>query len=169
MTEEALIQKMRERVADRRRATSAASWPGNYADISPTFGPAPLDLVEDAQRRFGFPIPSLLVRLWSEIANGGIGPGYGIFGVEGGMTDETVDLPLPDLYLEWKDYDEWVELVGRRAAERTVPICDWGCNTLSAIDCSTPDGNMLLISEGVTRIDQGVSFDRLDRRLARGD
>ena len=160
MTEDALIQKMRERVADHRRTTSAANWPGNYADIAESFGPAPLDLVEDAQRRFGFPIPSFLVRLWSEVANGGIGPGYGIFGVEGGMTDDMLDLPLPDLYLAWKDQEEWIELTGRGAAERTIPICDWGCNTFSAIDCSTPDGNMLLFSEGVTRIDHGVSFAR---------
>lgn len=158
MTEDELIVRMRERAADRRRATSAASWARNYADIAPSFGPAQLEVVEDAKRRFGFPLPNLLLRLWSEVANGGIGPGYGIYGLEDGMTDDMLDLPLPDLFLQWKDYDGWIEQVGPKAAERIVPICHWGCNSFSAIDCSTPDGNMLMFRDGATRIDQRVTF-----------
>lgn len=160
MTEDELINKVRAVVANPRRDTSAAGWTGDYFAIAPSFGPASERAVEDAKRRFGFPIPSLLSRLWSEVANGGIGPGYGIYGVDGGMTDEGAYLPLPDLYLEWRDSEQWIELVGAESAQRTFPICDWGCCTFSAVDCSTPEGNLLLFAEGVERIDQGVTFAR---------
>ena len=158
MTEDELINKVRELVANPRRATSAAGWPSGYSAIAPSFRPASASVVEDAKRRLGFPIPNLLSRLWLEVANGGIGPGYGIYGLDGGMTDEAVYLPLPDLFLEWRDCEQWIELVGGESADRTFPICDWGCCTFSAVDCMTAEGNLLLFADGVKRIDQGVTF-----------
>ncbi|MFN7920088.1 MAG: hypothetical protein U0Q16_08330 [Bryobacteraceae bacterium] len=156
MTEEDLLRRVRSLVANPRRATSAAGWPGG--NLPPSFDPAPKQIVEEARRRFGFAIPGLLTRLWLEVANGGIGPGYGIFGVEGGMTDDGVDMPLPDLFLAEKDEEPWIELIAPSDAARTFPICDWGCCTFSAIDCSSSDGNMLLFVDGVKRIDQQVTF-----------
>lgn len=93
------------------------------------------------------------------MANGGIGPGYGIFGVEGGLSDD-LDLTLPDLHLESCDSECWIELVGEDAAARIIPICDWGCCSFSAVDCSTPEGNMLLFVDGTERADQQVTFAR---------
>jgi hypothetical protein len=158
MTEDEVIARVREMAADPRCATSAGGWPGGHAAIAESYGPAPDSVVEDAIRRFGFPIPTLLSRLWREVANGGIGPGYGLYGLEGGMTDDALDLPLPELFLEWRDSEEWIELVGAESAPRVFPICDWGCCSFSAVDCSTPEGNLLLFADGVERIDQGVTF-----------
>jgi hypothetical protein len=89
-----------------------------------------------------------------------VGPGYGIYGVEDGMADDMVGLTLPDLFLEWRDCEQWTELMGEESAEKTIPICDWGCCKFSAIDCTTPDGNMLLFVDGTKRVDQRVSFAR---------
>jgi hypothetical protein len=76
------------------------------------------------------------------------------------MTDDATDLPLPDLYLAYRDDQAWIDLVGEESAATTFPICDWGCCTFSAIDCSAPGGKMILYLAGVERIDQGVSFAR---------
>jgi hypothetical protein len=160
MTEDELIERIRERSTDPHRATSAAGWSGNHWIHAQSFPPAHPNVVREAQERFGFPLPTLLVRLWSEVANGGVGPGYGIYGLEGGLPDDGLDLPLPDLYLEYRDDSTWTELIGEESASRAFPICDWGCCSGSVLDCSTPEGNLILITDKQERIDQGVSFKR---------
>jgi hypothetical protein len=160
MTEDELVQRVRERSQNPQLTTSAAGWSCDYAKIAESFPPAEIGAVREAENRFGFPLPKLLVRLWAEVANGGIGPDCGIYGVENGMTDDTLDLPLPDLYLVYRDDQAWIDHVGKGSAATTFPICDWGCCTFSAIDCSAPGGKMILYLDGVERIDQGVSFAR---------
>lgn len=155
MTEDEILSKVRELASHPRRVTMAAGWPG-YSDPAPLFKPASDRTLADAKKRFGFAIPNLLARLWTEVANEGIGPGYGIDGLKGGMTDEGVYLPLPDLFLAWRDDQPWIDLVGYESSRRTFPICDWGCGTFSAIDSSTPDGNLLLFADGLNLIDQKV-------------
>lgn len=158
MTEDELVRRVCERSRNPRLATSAGGWGCGWENLAETFPPAPESVVQEALVRFGFPLPRLLVRLWSEVANGGIGPGYGIFGLEGGLTDDGLDLPLPDLYLMYRDEPYWIELIGAHSASKTFPICDWGCCTGSAMDCTLPQGNMILLADGVRRIDQEVSF-----------
>ena len=160
VTEDELVHRVLERSTNPRTATSAGSGSGNYWIHAPLFPPAPSRVVRDAQERFGFPLPTLLVRLWSEVANGGIGPGYGIYGLEGGLTDELVDLPLPDLYFEYREDSTWIELIGEQSASKAFQICDWGCCQGSVIDCSLPEGNMILITDKGVSIDQQVSFAR---------
>jgi len=133
MTEDELIAKVRELAANPRRATSAAAWSGNYFEIAESFRPAPVSVVKDAQLQFGFPIPNLLPRLSAEVANGGIGPGDGIYGLKDGMIDDGYNLPLPDLFLAERESEHWAELAGAECADRTIPICDWGRCTLSNV------------------------------------
>src|SRR6266404_6273636 len=152
MTDDYLIQRL-----DGKALVASRGFVLRHAE---RFAPAPLNVVREAQERFGFPLPPLLVRLWSEVANGGVGPGYGIYGLEGGLTDELVDLPLPDLFLEYRDSPHWIESVGEESASRSFPICDWGCCIGSVLDCSLPEGNLILITDKGERIDQGVSFAR---------
>ena len=40
--------------------------------------PLPKAIVEDIQRNLGFPLPILVQRLYTEVADGGYGPSYGI-------------------------------------------------------------------------------------------
>ena len=107
-----------------------------------------------------FPFPTPLVRIWSEAANGGIGPGYGIYGLEGGLTNGLNDLPLPDLWSVYLDDPAGTELIGEKSAPKSFPICSWGCCKESWIDCSSTEGNMMLITDQGVCIDQGVSFAR---------
>jgi hypothetical protein len=158
MTEDELIERLRERSKDPRRVTSAASGLGDHWIHAEIFPPAPADVVRDALERFGFPLPTLLVRIWSEVANGGIGPGYGIYGLEGGLTHELNDLPLPNLWLLYLDDPTGIELIGEKSAPKSFPMCSWGCCNESWIDCWSSEGNMILITDQGVCIDQGVSF-----------
>jgi len=47
----------------------------------------------------GFALPPLLERLYSEVGNGGFGPGYELCGLSGGFAEDLQGLTLPDLYL----------------------------------------------------------------------
>lgn len=71
-----------------------------------------------------------------------------------------VYLPLPDLYLEYKEDSTWIELIGEESASRSFPICDWGCLQGSVLDCSKPEGNMIFLTDKGESIDQQASFAR---------
>ncbi len=93
----------------------------------------------------------MLGRLYLEVGNGGFGPGYGIYGLQGGFADDQEEMTLVDLYLNDADYDGW--------PKKLVNLCDWGCNMASAIDCSVPGGEMVFIGgikEFMRR--EGISF-----------
>jgi hypothetical protein len=63
-------------------------WPGQRKIYPPTT----ISVVEATEKELGFRLPSLLSQLYTEVANGGFGPGYGIYGLEGGYADP---IPLP--------------------------------------------------------------------------
>jgi hypothetical protein len=46
--------------------------------------PVSHEAVTAVERRLGFALPSLLRRIYLEVANGGFGPGYGLVGLSGG-------------------------------------------------------------------------------------
>lgn len=54
---------------------------GRYAAAGPPAEPATDEAIADAQKRLGFVLPSRLVHLYQEFANGGFGPAFGIYGV----------------------------------------------------------------------------------------
>ena len=48
------------------------------------FPPTTFETVAAAEVRLGFRLPPLLRRIYTEVANGGIGPGTGLVGLSGG-------------------------------------------------------------------------------------
>ncbi|GHO49652.1 SMI1/KNR4 family protein [Ktedonospora formicarum] len=56
------------------------------------FPPATEEQVQETERQLGFPLPPLLRLLYTEIANGGFGPGEGIVGTPGGFRMTTPSL-----------------------------------------------------------------------------
>jgi hypothetical protein len=95
-----------------------------------------------AREQLGFAFPALLERMWTEIANGGFGPGYGIVGLEGGAAFDPQG---------WNVVENYLSLAGSHWPARLVPICDWGCMNLTATDCGTPEGEMVDLIEGDPR------------------
>jgi SMI1/KNR4 family protein SUKH-1 len=94
-------------------------------------GPLPPPLsaedIADAETRLGFPLPPLLKALYQQIANGGFGPGYGLFPLLGSTPDQP---SVVDGYLEGRGYPEWTWPASRLA------FCDWGCAIASCVDCA---------------------------------
>lgn len=75
-----IIAAIRQRLADPERVIDAGA-----ADQNPPTTMAKVDAAEEA---LGFPIPAILRRLYTEVANGHFGPGYGLVGVDDCGTDE---------------------------------------------------------------------------------
>jgi hypothetical protein len=89
----------------------------------------------------------LLRRLWTEVGNGGFDPGYGLLGLEGGLGEETQGMTTAELYLSCLNA-KWLPGPGGAPwPEKVVVICEWGCQNLTAVDCSTQHGQMVDLAE----------------------
>ncbi len=100
--------------------------------------PPPPVAVEDitaAEARLGFALPELLRSIYLQVANGGFGPGYGLYGLEG---DSPIYDGLPDINLPSKPIHSTV-------TEKLLPICTWGCQYFSYLDCMLPQAPVMAI------------------------
>jgi|GEM_PF-864460 len=132
-----------------------------------------LPLATDAQiaateAALGYPLPAMLRELYLEVANGGFGPDYGIYGVQGGWSmDEddhyftldqwrryerrgrnTTDVSLSALGL---DLTAPCEVPGRLRPVALIPVCYSGCGADTSVDFET--GEVYLV--GSTNIHDG--------------
>jgi hypothetical protein len=64
--------------------------------------PADPELIASDEKCLGFLLPPLLKRIYSEIGNGGFGPGYGLIGLTNGVPDDT-GKTAPDIYAQFRD------------------------------------------------------------------
>jgi hypothetical protein len=55
--------------------------------VTLAYPPASEQQLSDTEQQLGFNLPPLLRLLYAQVANGGIGPGYGIYGAIGGYGD----------------------------------------------------------------------------------
>lgn len=102
--------------------------------------------IEAAETRLGFALPPLLRRIYSEIGNGGFGPGYGLFPLSGRADDPSGHdgYGVVDLYFSFRyRYSP----LGQRWAERLLPICHWGCSYFSYLDCAVPLTPVISLAE----------------------
>ena len=128
-----------------------AANPGTIHDMAQGLSPAPkiyppasVDDMAAAEGRLGFGLPALLKRIYIEIGNGGFGPGYGIIGITGGYDGWTGGDVL-SLYAGYREnppggMPEW--------SEKTLPVCTWGCDIYSCVDCSKPEAPVLVYGGG---------------------
>ena len=123
------------------------------------FPPATTEQIRATEEQLGFPLPAILRDLYLHIANGGIGPGYGIIGALGGFSHNSLGGNLIEVY---KEYITNVRLVDYTCYERKtenyrtfdlpafnentetvlwsdrlLPLCDWGCAITFHIDRDT--------------------------------
>jgi hypothetical protein len=95
--------------------------------------PASPDLVAGAEQTLGFSLPPLLRRIYLEVADGGFGPGYGLFGIADGP-------PFHDTLIEYYKEEHWAA----NWPERFLRVCHWGCEIYSCIDCTNDSFPMVL-------------------------
>ena len=84
-----LLEQVRKRIQDPIQITTLNQYGTEQRIIFP---PTTVLVVEAAENELGFHLPPLLSQLYTQVANGGFGPGYGIFGLEGGYADP---IPIP--------------------------------------------------------------------------
>ncbi len=122
--EQKLIERLKERVTDPRRACDEV--------VSKFYAPVKEKIVAAAEQKLGFRFPSLLRALYTRVGNGGFGPSYGFVGVQGGATDEF-GRSLVRVYQDTKQYREDSPLW--RWPEQLLPVCMLGCGMWSCLDC----------------------------------
>lgn len=92
-------------------------------------------VIRDSERQLGFSIPAAVRRIYSEVGDGGFGPGYGFYS----LAEATEDFPdenVVSLYTVFRQGDpeepsfSWPHML--------LPIVDWGCAIRSCVDCSVP-------------------------------
>jgi len=106
--------------------------------------------VAEVEGKLGFGLPELLRRLYTEIADGGFGPGYGLVGIEGDRNSylnrdlaQTYDSYLRESKTEF----------GAPWQPKLLPILTWGCGILSCIDCADPSFPVYFLDPGMHCLD----------------
>jgi hypothetical protein len=108
--------------------------------------------IERDEKRLGFALPPLLKRIYSEISNGGFGPGYGLIGLTSGVPDDTGKTG-PDIYRLLRSADP-VD-VNLNWPFGLLPICNWGCAIVSCADCADPGFRMRIFDPNAHDGDDG--------------
>ncbi|MEM7245338.1 MAG: SMI1/KNR4 family protein [Acidobacteriota bacterium] len=89
------------------------------------------------EESLGVELPPLLRRCYTEVSNGGFGPGYGLIGLPGGHPGSWGDLLESTAVVR---EDEEVE-------EGWLPVIDWGCAEHSLVDCDA-EGRIVSLYDG---------------------
>lgn len=127
MTDEELLERLKKLRRPIFRPRVKVSFPQQMA------GPASEDELLLTEQLLGFPIPPLLRRVYSEVGNGGFGPGYGLTGAEGGRPD-AVGYSIAGAYRLRREIDPAAP--GWSWPNRLVPLVSWGGGTFSCGDFS---------------------------------
>jgi hypothetical protein len=142
ITVAAIRRRLKVKITDQRGANA----PLQPAD--------PVEIAND-EKRLGFALPPLLKRLYTEIGNGGFGPGYGLIGLTNGVPDD-LGKTAPETYGlirgTSRDDPSW------KWPEGLLPICHWGCAILSCIDCTDPNFRMRIFDPNVHDGDWDACF-----------
>ncbi len=125
-SEERLIRLLRERNADREKATGGGLHP---AEPIP---PATNKEVRAAERAIGWELPELLREIYLKVANGGLGPEYGIVGMVTGFKLDGCS--LESCYQEMREHEQQNPVW--RWPEGLLPVANYGCGMWSCVDCT---------------------------------
>lgn len=104
--------------------------------------------LEHAEALIGFPLPTILRRIYLEVGNGGFGPGYGLLPLNNEedphalvsdslVTDYVVmHLATPEQMEAYRQGDVHASPL---LPEKMLMICDWGDNITSWLNCAQPE------------------------------
>lgn len=130
---DALVTRIKKRVADPLLAVDAATWVEPMPTVAP---PATVAEVDAAEAALGLPVPPLLRRLYTEVGNGGFGPLYGLEGVP------TIP-PVPgtaDIIALYEQHSRELPPQYRKPAwpRGWVPLISGGCNYMECVNFLRP-------------------------------
>lgn len=146
MTEDELVEAIRRTVAGR--------------SVPP---PATREAIAETEAACGYSLPPLLVRLLTEVANGGFGPLNAVYGVRGHNWHSSEHFPdMTEAAIEAVDDPEW----GQR--RWCLPLIDWGCGMVTLIDCRDPSGRLWGWDAELFPLNQNLA-EMLEHALTTGD
>jgi hypothetical protein len=124
-----LIDDLRGRAEDPARRTDM----GRQAPLPEPARHADLRRAEEV---LGCQLPQVITGVYSAIANGGFGPGYGLVGIGGGragFVNGTTRRHCEEEYAAFRQMRDF------SWPAHLLPVCDWGCGIYSCVDASRPD------------------------------
>jgi hypothetical protein len=139
-----LLQKMKQRASNPETIHDMAMGLSPAPKINPV---VPVEKIREIEKELGFQFPDLLFKVYSEIGNGGFGPGYGLYRIEDAKKN----------YLEWMSdpENEW--------EKGTFPLCTWGCAIDSYVDCEDKAFPVYFTSEDDDHVvDNEMTFNLTD-------
>lgn len=104
--------------------------------LPPLPPPATSTILAATEARLGFTLPPLLARVYTEVADGGFGPGYGLLSL---VDAESDGRSLSSVYLDFRA-GGWLE--------RLLPLWDWGCAMWSCLDGRSDEGALITSNQG---------------------
>ena len=113
--------------------------------------------VFQAEQWLGFKLPRILKRVYIEISNGGIGPGYRLGGLPGGNDCAWGDILASTEELKRNEEYE----------EGWLPVLDWGCNQVTMVACED-GGSIVTWLEGDVQYED-YDLDELLHRWTKGE
>jgi hypothetical protein len=120
-----LVQRLKERNADRERATTGGIHPRK------ALPPVAVKALQATERAIGFKLPELVRALYLKVGNGGFGPEYGIVGTKGGakLDGHTLETGYQNMVDLDSENSVW------RWPEHLLPLANYGCGMWSCVDC----------------------------------
>lgn len=130
---DSLISRIHARILDGR----PCDFPDEWLPVQPPIG---FEVLTDAEGQLGFALPDLLRRLYTEVGNGGFGPGFGLLPISADSlgANRPVEAEF-DLVSESRSLHVRNPIgVGWRKG--MVPVFFCGCNIFECVDCLTTGG-----------------------------
>jgi hypothetical protein len=120
------------------------------------FVPATEQQVETTERMLGFSLPPLLKALYTQLANGGFGPGTGLRGIAGGYDGTHHEGTILDLYPFSAKQEQLFDLVPDQQEWQIVPegqwprrllrLADMGCVQEACVDAASERVYLLVVA-----------------------
>lgn len=96
--------------------------------------------VRAVEKQLSFSLGNLLARIYTEVGDGGFGPGYGLLPISRRKTDDTcLSENYCNLACAYKNVFEWP--VG------LLPICTWGCSIWTCVENPSADASVCTLHE----------------------
>lgn len=111
--------------------------------------------LEELEHEFGFRFPTLVRRLYTEVADGGYGPSWGI-----NRLRQPPNVPIDPAYSEMMSIESWyrrdrIHWQGGQPPEYWphpfIRFCESGCNIFIGVDCSSDQGTVVMYDPNLSQ------------------
>lgn len=144
---EELIKSIQKRAANPKKIHDMSR---GMSPVPVLSAPAALEQIRLTEAALGFDLPPVYKDVVGKIANGSFGPGYGMFGVEGGHGDFD-GKSLLELYVQ--SHTPGAKGYLPLLPEKMLPLCNWGCGMYSCMDCTDPAGPVYYFNPDIHVLD----------------